>query len=163
MSHENDSERDSESNSSRRWGHIYVSPDALPDDTYTAEQWVQRVTLLADEIDTLNRGVWNAIVAKAPVLMRDNELLAYLMGTGFLAQGIELTGRKLLERIGMPAIDPVEEQRRLIRDQLAKPDCPEDLRDHLLAVLGRLNDTLPSRPTSSPTDDFPEGGFTIGE
>lgn len=140
-------------------GHIYVCQDALPDPTGPPYEFIQRVTLLAYEIDTLSQQLWGVLAANAPVLLR-SDAAVFVVGIGYLARGIERTGREMLARLGLPALDPLEDQKRLVRQQLAKPDCPADLAEHLTAVLEWLEGLEPTKPVES--TEWPVEGFTIG-
>lgn len=144
---------------------IYICPDALPHSTDTPEEWVQRVTLLAQQIDTMAGQLFNYLRVNAPMLLTADGLNAahLLAGIGFTAQGIAKTGAEVLTAAGKAVLDPVEEQKRLIRDQLDNPNCPAELREDLLGMLAMALQE-DSAPVEQPPaeDEWPADGVVIG-
>lgn len=143
-------------------GHVYICPEAMPNAADGPEAWIQRVTLLCNEVDTMTRHVWNMLAANAPVLL-NTEIGAHIGAIGLVVRSIEMVGTQMLEKFGMKPLDPLEDQKKLIRDQLADPATPAELRDFLLGILGHLND-LPDTPKPPPAEatEWPEEGFVIG-
>lgn len=158
-----ENENAGQESSTLQHSHIYVCPETLPDpDTADAAQFLQRVQLLSAQIDHMNQLVWKIVTTNAPVLERATDINVYIMGVGFLAQGLAITTKRLLEHMGVEPLNYLEDQRRLIRDQLDRPDCPVELREHLLDVLGWLNNQPDAPATATEETEWPEGGFTIG-
>lgn len=147
-------------------GHFYVCADAMPDPELGPTAWIQRVTMLAEQMDDMCAMVFRTLEQAAPILIHGPDghptsISIYLAGVGYTARETAKRGKELLAKLGVPALDPLEEQKNLMRAQIAKPDCPAELRDHLLEVLGQLNNLPVTPPTVE--SDFPEEGFTIGE
>jgi hypothetical protein len=88
-------------------------------------------------------------------------LAIYMAGIGYTARGIAKAGRELLAKLGIEPLDALEEQKKLVREQIAKPDTPPELREHLLGILGFLNN-LPDHHRPTEDTEFPAEGFTIG-
>lgn len=119
-----------------------------------------RVTMLAELSENMTRSVFWLLRINAPILVAENSLLyGMLAGIGLTLKGIQYTGEQQLAKRGLKPVDLDEDQARVIRDQIDKPDCDPELRDALLHILGtRLTEQPPA-----PVEDFPADGFVIGE
>lgn len=141
--------------------HFYITPDILPQPEDTDIEWIQRVTMLADMGEEVMKAIYTYLRINAPILVTDDQLLYHLIaGIGLVLRGISVTGTTQLEKVGKAPLDAEEEQGKLIRDELAKPNLPEDLREALLTILAHQLDASTKQPV--PDSDWPVGGFTIG-
>lgn len=140
--------------------HFYVTPAMLPQPTDTDTQWVQRVTMLAEISEEVMKTLHGFLRINAPILL-DEALPTYhlIAGLGFILRGIQLTGRTQLEKSGTAPLDPEDEQARIIRDELARPDLDLQLREALLTLLSHQLDRSAKPPADS---EWPADGFVIG-
>jgi hypothetical protein len=141
--------------------HIYICAEAMPRDDMTPAQWIQRVTLLAEQVDDMAGALWMWATVNAPLLLQLPAFQAYVSGIGYTGRNIAATGRVQLKKLGVEPLDPLEGMREIVRLQLDKPDLSAELRDRLLKMLSDL-----SREASvpvTPDAEWPKGGFTIDE
>lgn len=143
--------------------HFYITPAILPQPDSTDTEWIQRVTMLASVGEELAKHIYLYLKAAAPVLVTEDTLLFHLLaGLGLTLRGVTATGERQLAKAGKEPLDATEEQARTIRDELAKPNLPPDLREALLTILAHNLNAEKQRP-SAEDSDWPAGGFVIGE
>ena len=141
--------------------HFYVTPEVLPTPDATDIEWIQRVTMLGEMIEKLAESTFTMLMMYAPVLADSDQPFGHLLsGIGFVGLGIATTGRRQLEKAGRSQLRLKDDQLRIIRDQLAKPDLDTELRDALLTILAHNleEESAPAEPS-----DFPAEGFVIGD
>lgn len=148
--------------------HFYITPDILPKSDSSDTQWIQQVTMLAEMSEYAARTIFDYLNANAPVLLvQDQPLFHWLSGLGLLLRGIQVTGRAWQEKHGVQPLDAEEEQARLIRDELANPNLPADLREALLTILAHNLEASREGPkVKSPeadAEEWPAEGVVIGE
>lgn len=140
--------------------HFYVTPAVLPQPNDTDTEWIQRVTMLASLTEEILRTAYNYLQAAAPILVGDEQPLWHLMaGAGLLMRGVQATGSTQLEKRGLKPLDAKEEQLRIIRNELARPDINPELRE---ALLGILADNLRATPPPAEDNEWPAEGVVIG-
>jgi hypothetical protein len=135
--------------------HFYVTPEVLPTPDATDTEWIQRVTMLSEMIEKLAESTFTMLLMYAPVLAGPNQPFSHLLGgMGLVCRGVAITGRQRLEKTGTAPLDLVEDQKRIIRDALAKPTCDPELREALLTILAHSLES-PGRQASSDLDEWP--------
>lgn len=145
--------------------HFYITPDILPKPDDTDTEWIQRVTMLSEMGEDVMRTIYTYLRINAPILVTEDQLLYHLIaGVGLVLRGIHITGSTQLEKVGERPLDAEEEQMRLIRDQLAAPNCPADIRDALLTILQHNLEATRERVKQPPVEDaeWPSDGIVIG-
>lgn len=137
--------------------HFYVTPDVLPKPDDSDTEWIQRVSMLAEMGEQLMRHAYTFLRINAPILVGSDQLTFHLMaGVGLLLRGIATTGERQLAKAGLKPLDVDEDQTRTVRDELAKPNLPPELRDALLTILAHNLEESGKRTPEPADDEWPE-------
>lgn len=114
---------------------IHITPQYLAEDLDPTE-WIRRMAVIAEQGEQITLLAVHALRHMAPVLIQEGGVLYNLMASiGMTQQILYESARTYLDRQGIVLGSFRDEQVRLVREHLARPDLDPETREQLLAVL----------------------------
>lgn len=119
---------------------MLLDAHSVPDgEAATAEEWVQRATLVSQQLYELTAQIFVAIKDAAPILLH-TEISNLMLGIGHTLALLRQSGETFMGRQGIAPLDFLVEQRRVIADALAESGITDEDQERLAQYTAILDE-----------------------